>query len=88
MNAKGRDRDALVFAPSESRFEFDHNVRRFSASAKQFRIIYPRWNSIFEVQGKNPGSEKDILYEALQPTYERLWVAYIRSSRLLVARSY
>jgi hypothetical protein len=75
MNAKARNMDALVFAPSDGRLEFDHNLERFSDRAKRFSIIYPQWNSVLEVQGNYTGSD-DILSAALERTYKRLWVVH------------
>jgi 4-amino-4-deoxy-L-arabinose transferase-like glycosyltransferase len=75
MNASALNMDALVFAPSDGRLEFDHNLARFGDRAKRFWIVYPQWDSVLEVQGNYTGNE-EILSAALETTYKRLWIVH------------
>jgi len=69
--------DKLVFAPAIGRFEFDHSIKRFRSSDIQFAIVYPRWDSFFEVNGEYTGSPA-LTRAALNATYERLWIVEIQ----------
>lgn len=73
VNSNARDGDRLIFVPAYVRFEFDHNLKRFCPRRVEFSVIYPQWNSVFEVGGKY--YENDELSEAaLKLTPSRLWV--------------
>lgn len=65
--------DKLGFIPASGRLEFEHNVRRFGGGGTLPTIIYPRWNSVFEVAGQymeNPAVMKAVL----KAPYQRLWI--------------
>jgi mannosyltransferase len=68
-----RDGDRLVFVPAESRLEFDHNLKRFCVRPVGFSVVYPQWNSLFEVGGKYYGND-ELCDAALRLTPSRLWV--------------
>jgi hypothetical protein len=65
--------DKLAFAPADCRLEFEHNLRRFARRPTQLMIIYPEWNSTFEVGGQYMGSPA-LMKTALNAPYERLWI--------------
>lgn len=67
--------DKLAFAPAVGRFEFEHNLRRFAGGGSQLTIIYPRWNSTFEVEGQYMGSSA-LMEAALSAPRRRLWIVH------------
>ena len=71
--------DKLAFAPAYGRLEFEHNLKRFAGGATQLTIIYPQWNSTFEVGGQYMGSP-GLMTTALNPFYERLWIVQLHST--------
>jgi mannosyltransferase len=73
LDSSARDGDALVFVPAESRFEFDHNLKRFCPRRIEFSVIYPQWNSFYEVGGKYYRND-ELSDAALRLTPSRLWV--------------
>jgi hypothetical protein len=73
VNSDARDGDRLIFVPAESRFEFDHNFKRFCPRTVGFSVVYPQWNSFFEVGGKYYRND-ELRDAALKLTPNRLWV--------------
>jgi hypothetical protein len=73
VSGVARDGDRLIFVPAESRFEFDHNFKRFCPRTVAFSVVYPQWNSFFEVDGKYYGND-ELRDAALKLTPNRLWV--------------
>jgi hypothetical protein len=73
VSSGARDGDRLIFVPAESRFEFDHNFKRFCKRTVGFSVVYPRWNSFFEVDGQYYGND-ELRDAALKLTPNRLWV--------------
>ena len=71
--------DKLAFDPAYGRIEFDHNFRRFAGGTTQLTIIYPQWNSTFEVGGQYMGSSV-LMTKALNTFYERLWIVQFHST--------
>lgn len=65
--------DKLAFAPACGRLEFEHNLRRFASRGTRLTIIYPEWNSTFEVGGQYMGSDT-LMKTALNVPYGRLWI--------------
>lgn len=73
VSRSAHDGDRLVFVPAESRFEFDHNLKRFCPQTLGFSVIYPQWNSFFEVDGKYYRND-ELGNATLKLTPSRLWV--------------
>jgi mannosyltransferase len=65
--------DKLAFAPAYGRLEFEHNVKRCAGRGTQLTIIYPQWNSTFEIGGKYMGGSA-VMRTALNVQYVRLWI--------------
>ena len=73
VGGSARDGDRLIFVPAESRLEFDHNLKRFCPRTVGFSVMYPQWNSFFEVGGKYYRND-ELRDAALKLTPSRLWV--------------
>ena len=73
VGRSARDGDRLIFVPAESRLEFDHNLKRFCPRTVGFSVMYPQWNSFFEVGGKYYRND-ELRDAALKLTPSRLWV--------------
>jgi hypothetical protein len=71
--------DKLVFAPAYGRLEFDHNLKRFVGRGTQLTIVYPRWNSTFEVREQYMGSPA-LTRTAMNALYERLWIVRLHET--------
>jgi mannosyltransferase len=73
VRSSARDGDRLIFVPAYVRLEFDHNLKRFCPRRVGFSILYPQWNSVFEVGGKYY-ENAELSDAALKLTPSRLWV--------------
>jgi hypothetical protein len=76
ISKNAREGDKLIFAPGIGRFEFDHNMKRFRSPDMRVVIVYPQWDSFFEVNGEYTGSLA-LTQAALNATYETLWIVEI-----------
>lgn len=72
--------DKLIFAPGSGRFEFDYNLKSFHPRNIRFTLVYPRWNSRFEVDGRYIDSPEDVvpMKAALFAHYDRVWIVESR----------
>ena len=73
VDRSAREGDNLVFVPAESRLEFDHNLKRFCSRTIGLSVIYPQWNSVYEVGGMYYRND-ELSDAALTLTPSRLWV--------------
>jgi uncharacterized membrane protein len=73
VSSSARYGDRVIFVPAESRLEFDHNLKRFCPRTVGFSVMYPQWNSFFEVGGKYYRND-ELRDAALKLTPSRLWV--------------
>jgi hypothetical protein len=65
--------DELAFVPAYGRFPFEYNLRGITQSPAPITIIYPRWNSVFEMAGQYVGSPA-LMNAALKRACPRLWI--------------